>query len=228
MSALDVTDGAPLDAVDSATNQGAALDGLPVDAADGAELARYAVAAVRARLSGAGPDRSVPASPALRALGGTFVTLTSGGRLRGCIGSIDPARPRYLDVRRNATRAMRDPRLPPVTAAEWPTLDIEVSVLNTPQPLTVAGPHELLAALRPGVDGLLLTDGARRATFLPSVWEKLPDPARFLSGLLRKGGWPQWAPGLVVERYTAAKFADHSPRAPLPFAGSAAGRAGAG
>jgi uncharacterized protein len=183
--------------------------------AEGAELMVLAVAAVAARLSGGAIRRPEPVSAALRACGASFVTLEVGGDLRGCIGTLEPARPLYLDVTRNAARAMRDPRLPPVTAADWPELDVTVSVLSTPQPMVAPDLEALLADLRPGVDGLLLTDGVRRATFLPKVWTKVPEPDRFVAALLRKGGWPDsWPPRLAVRRYTAVEFHDRSPREP--------------
>lgn len=182
--------------------------------ADGAVLARLAAAAVRARLTGQPPDGRLPAAQSLRAIGASFVTLECAGALRGCIGTLEPVRPLYRDVTRNAVRAMADPRLPPVTADEWPVLDVKVSVLSGPEPLLVAGPAELLASLRPGVDGLTLADGQRQATFLPAVWAKLPDPEHFLLALLDKGGWPagQWPAGLTAQRYTAAEYRDTTPR----------------
>jgi AmmeMemoRadiSam system protein A len=182
--------------------------------ADGAVLARLAAAAVRARLTGQPLDGHPPAAQPLRATGASFVTLECDGTLRGCIGTLEPVRPLYRDVVRNAVRAMIDPRLPPVTAAEWPMLEVKVSVLSGAEPLLAAGPAELLATLRPGVDGLILTDGERRATFLPAVWAKLPDPEHFLRALLDKGGWPpgQWPAGLTAQRYTAAEYRDTTPR----------------
>lgn len=182
--------------------------------ADGADLAGLAAEAVRRRLAGAPADGRIPASRALRATGASFVTLETAGALRGCIGTLEPARPLYRDVTRNAIRAMSDPRLPPVTTDEWPVLDIKVSVLSGPEPLLVAGPAELLASLRPGVDGLILADDHHRATFLPAVWAKLPDPEHFLQALLEKGGWSGgiWPDGLTAHRYTAAEYRDLSPR----------------
>jgi AMMECR1 domain-containing protein len=112
---------------------------------------------------------------------------------------------------------MSDPRLPPVGPDDWPWLDVTVSVLSTPEPVPAADLDSLISLLRPGIDGLLITDGQRRATFLPAVWRKEPDPAGFLAALLAKGGWPAgyWAPGMAVRRYTAAEFHDPSPRTPL-------------
>lgn len=111
---------------------------------------------------------------------------------------------------------MTDPRVPPVTEADWPRLDVTVSVLSPPEPLPSPTLAALLAALRPGIDGLILVAGRRRATFLPKVWEKLPTPDRFVAALLAKGGWPAggWPPGLSATRYTAVEFHDRSPRWP--------------
>ena len=128
------------------------------------------------------------------------MTLEAAGRLRGCIGTIEAARPLYLDVIRNAQRAMRDPRMPPVAVSEWPELDVKVAVLTPGEAVPAASRAEFLAALRPGVDGVVITDGKRRATFLPAVWAKLPEPERFVAALLAKGGWPEvgWPADLVA------------------------------
>jgi AmmeMemoRadiSam system protein A len=183
--------------------------------AQGLTLARLAVATVAAHLRHESPDGRPPDVPALRALGASFVTLENRGRLRGCVGTLDAVRPLYRDVMRNARRAMRDPRLPEVTGADWPRLDIKVSILSRPEPVPVDSRDDLLDRLRPGVDGVLLTAGVRRATFLPAVWQKLADPERFVAALLVKGGWPAqgWPDGLTVARYTSIEFVDRSPRA---------------
>jgi AmmeMemoRadiSam system protein A len=194
-----------------------------VSLADGALLARLAAAAVGARLGGREPSvdgaltQSVLSRPVLLAKGASFVTLERHGALRGCVGSLEASRPLYRDVLRNAVRAMADPRLPPVGTDDWPDLDVKVSVLGAPQPLPSRTRGELLAALRPGIDGLILTDGQRRATFLPAVWSKLPEPDRYVSALLRKGGWPAdaWPDGLVARRYGSLEFRDPAPRAVL-------------
>jgi uncharacterized protein len=184
---------------------------------DGASLARLAAHAVGSRLVGRAPEPSTPVAPALLAPGASFVTLERGGSLRGCVGTLMPARPLYRDVVRNALRAMVDPRLPPVTCDDWPDLDVKVSVLSGSQQVPAASVDELAAALRPGIDGLLLIDGARRATFLPAVWQKLAEPDRFVAALLVKGGWPAacWPPGMTAHRYTSAEFRDPAPRAAL-------------
>ncbi|MET7393451.1 AmmeMemoRadiSam system protein A [Dactylosporangium sp. NPDC005572] len=184
---------------------------------DGRLLACLAADAVRARLSGARLVARLPLDGALHATGASFVTLERSGVLRGCVGSLEPVRPLHRDVVRNAVRAMTDPRLPPVTHDDWPLLDVKVSVLGPPAPIPAGDGAQVLAALVPGTHGLILDDGRRRATFLPSVWTKLPEPQRFLTALLRKGGWPdgEWPPGVSAWRYGSSEFHDHSPRAPL-------------
>lgn len=191
----------------------------PVSTEHGRQLTSLAVATVRARLLDAA-DTPVAVDPPLAEPGACFVTLQRDGRLRGCIGSLQAIRPLYQDVIHNATRAMRDPRLPPVDAQDWPQLDVSVSVLTAPVEFPVAGRAELLSALRPGIDGLLLTDSRRRATFLPTVWEKLTDPGQFLDQLLRKGGWPagEWPADIRVSRYRSVEFTDRAPRGPLAVA----------
>jgi AmmeMemoRadiSam system protein A len=182
--------------------------------AEGALLAKLAAAAVGARLTGVeGEPIEVP--PLLAEPGASFVTLERQGALRGCVGTLEAIRPLYEDVQRNAVRAMHDPRLPAVTVDDWPDLDVKVSVLTAPEPLPVAGRDELLAAVRPGVDGLIITDGPRRATFLPAVWAKLPEPDRFLDALLAKAGLTGWPEGLAVRRYESIEFRDPAPRPAL-------------
>jgi len=142
--------------------------------------------------------------------GASFVTLTKYGQLRGCIGSLEPRRPLVLDVRENAvSAAFHDPRFPPVRPDELGVLDIEVSVLSPPQPLSYDGLDDLIARLRPGVDGVVIEHGWNRATFLPQVWEKLPDPHEFLQHLCLKAYLPSDAyrhPGLDVYTYQVEKF----------------------
>ncbi len=154
-----------------------------------------------------------PAPGWATAPGACFVTLTVRGgrpeRLRGCIGSLQAWRPLAADVRGNAVAAAtRDHRFPPVQAAELEDLRIEVSVLSGSTPIAFAGQQDLLAGLRPGVDGLVLAWGGHRGTFLPQVWEQLPDPRDFLDQLKRKAGLPAswWSEDAVVERYTVTAW----------------------
>lgn len=127
--------------------------------------------------------------PALRAPGASFVTLTIAGQLRGCIGALEPYQPLAEDVREHAVAAaLEDPRFPRVSPAEAGRIQIEISRLTFPKPLEYASPEDLLARLRPHVDGVILRDGLRRATFLPQVWEKIPAAAEFLDNLCYKMG----------------------------------------
>jgi len=129
------------------------------------------------------------ASPSLKAPGASFVTLTVRGALRGCIGALEPYQPLMLDVREHALAAgLEDPRFPPVTAAELDQIEIEISRLTMPIHLDYRDADDLLDRLRPNVDGVILRDGRRRATFLPQVWEKIPDKAEFLDNLCYKMG----------------------------------------
>lgn len=135
----------------------------------------------------------------------SFVTLHREGELRGCTGSLVPDAPLVVGVARNAFRsAFADPRFPPLARAEQDSLEISVSVLSPLEPLGARSERELLAKLRPGIDGLVLREGERGATFLPSVWEGLPEPGAFLDALRRKAGLPEghWSDALRFERYT--------------------------
>lgn len=125
----------------------------------------------------------------LRQPGASFVTLTINGDLRGCIGALEAYQSLAEDVREHAAAAaLDDYRFPPVTREEIPLLEIEISYLTAPQPLNYTQPAELPGLLHPGIDGVILLDGFRRATFLPQVWEKIPDPKDFLSQLCLKMG----------------------------------------
>lgn len=125
----------------------------------------------------------------LQAEGSSFVTLTVRGQLRGCIGSLEPYQPLAEDVREHAVAAaLHDPRFPPVEEAELNGIRIEVSRLTDPIPLDYKNADDLLSKLCPHVDGIILRDGFHRATFLPQVWEKIPDRADFLDNLCYKMG----------------------------------------
>jgi AmmeMemoRadiSam system protein A len=128
-------------------------------------------------------------TPRLQANGASFVTLTSDGELRGCIGALEAYQPLALDVSEHAVAAaLQDPRFPPVQVSELNGIKIEVSCLTDPVELKYSSIEDLLAKLRPHVDGVILRDGFRRATFLPQVWEKIPDPEGFLDHLCYKMG----------------------------------------
>jgi AmmeMemoRadiSam system protein A len=128
-------------------------------------------------------------TPLLQAKGAAFVTLTIDGQLRGCVGALQPYQPLAEDVREHAiAAALQDYRFPPVRPEELPNIRIEISRLTIPQPLNYKDANDLLAKLRPGIDGVILRDGMRRATFLPQVWEQLPDKEEFLSHLSAKMG----------------------------------------
>ncbi len=146
----------------------------------------------------------------LREEGASFVTLTIHGELRGCIGALEAYQPLADDVQEHAVAAsLRDPRFPPVGESELSRIRLEVSRLTAPHPLEYSSGDDLLKKLRPHVDGVILKDGFRRATFLPQVWEKIPDPAEFLDHLCQKMGA---RPGLwrdaklVVQTYQVEEF----------------------
>ncbi len=152
--------------------------------------------------------------PELRARRASFVTLHEDGALRGCIGALEPRLPLVVDVAENAFKAaFEDPRFPPVRAHELPRLEVSVSVLSPLELLPVESEEELLRVVRPGVDGLLLVAGPWRGTFLPDVWESLPDPRDFVRELKRKAGLPPvgWPPGARVYRYTTVVVKEESP-----------------
>lgn len=127
--------------------------------------------------------------PELQAHGACFVTLTHGDSLRGCIGSLEARQPLAVDVQEHAgDAAFRDFRFPPLTESELAGLHVEISVLSAPEPLKYNTPEELPGLLNPGIDGVVLSRGMRRATFLPQVWEKVTDPNSFLDMLCEKMG----------------------------------------
>ena len=136
-----------------------------------------------------------------------FVTLAVQGELNGCIGSMEPKDPLGVAVARRAyDAAFDDPRLPNLTWRDYEHLSVEISILTPMEELHVTSEEELLVVLRPGVDGLFIESGPRRATFLPAVWDDLPDPRTFLDHLYAKAGLRAWAPGLRTFRYEAEKL----------------------
>ena len=155
------------------------------------------------------PEARVRPHAALDRPGATFVTLKQDGELRGCIGSLEAHRLLAIDVRRNAlAAAFSDPRFPPLAAQELEVTTVEVSLLSPASRVEVADEEDLLARLEPGVDGIVLELGRRRATFLPQVWETLPDPRDFIGALKRKAGMPAdfWSAEMRVSRYTVSKW----------------------
>lgn len=129
------------------------------------------------------------ADPAFQSTKGVFVTLTIGKQLRGCIGNLAASSNVLEGVKRNALNAaFNDYRFMPLSQEELPEVTIEISVLTAPLPLKFSGPDDLIAKLRPGVDGVILHLGTASATFLPQVWEQLPKTEEFLGHLCQKAG----------------------------------------
>ena len=144
---------------------------------------------------------------------GTFVTLTIEGNLRGCIGHIIPQESLIEGVRVNAINAaFRDPRFRPLSKKEWEKIKIEVSILTDPKPLEYSDADDLLNKLRPGIDGVIIKKGFSQATFLPQVWEQLPDKKEFLTHLCMKVGLDgsEWKKEeLEVSTYQVQAFEEH-------------------
>jgi len=136
------------------------------------------------------PDIDLPQyPPSLQKDGASFVTLTILGNLRGCIGALEAFQPLAIDVQEHAiAAALQDFRFPQVQPSELPHITIEISVLSASVPLHYDHPDDLISRLKPHIDGVVLRDGFRKATFLPQVWEKIPDPEHFLSQLCLKMG----------------------------------------
>jgi AmmeMemoRadiSam system protein B/AmmeMemoRadiSam system protein A len=183
-------------------------DAAGLDASDRATLLAAARSALADHLGGRPVRVDLDdAPPALRRPGASFVTLRhTGGQLRGCIGTMEPHAPLLADVAANAVKAAtRDPRFVPVRPHELSGLEVHVSVLSPLEPLAVGSLEALAAAVRPGVDGLLVEAGHHRGTFLPAVWEQLPDANAFLTHLWAKAGLPPgaWPADLQVWRYEA-------------------------
>jgi len=147
--------------------------------------------------------------PALHETGASFVTLSKNGLLRGCMGQLEARRQLGLDVSHNAiAAAFQDPRFPPVSGTEWPELAVEVSVLGPVQYAYCPTEEDCLRQIVPFEDGVILSSGFRRATFLPQVWEQLPDPQQFIAHLLAKAGFPAdgWPADMSLGRYQISKY----------------------
>lgn len=160
------------------------------------------------------PHSQAADCPELHDMGATFVTLTQHGNLRGCIGSLEAWRPLARDVQENAmAAAFHDPRFEPLSADELPVTRVEVSLLTPAEPISFSSEADALAQLRPNVDGVIFTAGHRRSTFLPQVWEQLPEPAVFMAHLKQKAGLPAsyWGSDVRLERYTVKKWKEAAP-----------------
>lgn len=188
------------------------MPSVTIDSAARRELLELAHTSIERGLA---EDRLTPAptvgTPTLQLLRATFVTLQVHGALRGCCGSIEPRWTLAEDVWRNAwASAFADPRFPPLTSQEYADIGLHISVLSPLERVSVASESELWAALRPGIDGLLLQLDAARATFLPVVWESLPDPVEFVQQLKLKAGWRSdfWSPRIEAWRYYTESFGE--------------------
>ncbi len=150
-------------------------------------------------------------APWLAEHGACFVTLTQSGELRGCIGTLQAHRPLLADVKSNAvSAAMHDPRFMPLGIAELDITAVEISLLSPTAAMDVRDEADALAQMRPNVDGIVFEFGRYRSTFLPQVWEDLPQPRHFLAMLRRKAGLPEdfWEEGVKLSRYTVTKWSE--------------------
>lgn len=155
------------------------------------------------------PEPDCNGNPVLSELGATFVTLMQNGDLRGCIGSLEAKRPLGEDVMANAVNAaFHDPRFTPLKDEELKVTEVEVSLLSPMEPIAFASEQDALRQLRPGIDGVVLAFVQYRATFLPQVWEQLPEPQAFLARLKHKAGLPEhfWSPEIKLYKYTVTKW----------------------
>ncbi len=136
----------------------------------------------------------------------TFVTLEIHNQLRGCIGTLTAYQPLVSDVADHAyAAAFSDPRFPRLQRNELSLLELHISILSLPEPMSFDSEEQLIQQLRPGIDGLILTEGVYKGTFLPAVWESLKEPKEFLQHLKQKAGLSlnYWSNTIKVERYTA-------------------------
>ncbi len=188
-------------------------DGAPGFAEEhGRTLLEIARNSIEAAL-GVSELKLLPEEPWLKSAHATFVTLTQNGGLRGCIGSLEAQRPLGEDISHNArAAALSDPRFAPLARDELAATRIEVSLLSTPKLLAFADHADLIAQLRPADDGLILECGGARATFLPQVWENLPDPEQFLAELKRKAGLsPRDSTAKCrIQRYSVLKWKEEA------------------
>jgi len=176
----------------------------------GKTLLKLARASIAGQL-GVAFDFQLPNETWLEEPHASFVTLHKNGALRGCIGSLSAHRSLAEDVAANAVAAaFHDPRFAPLSVNEFDALDIEVSLLSRPEKLLFTSESELISLLRPHIDGLILSCGANRGTFLPQVWGQLPEPAQFIAHLKQKTGLPAdfWSHDIEIERYSVEAFCE--------------------
>ena len=181
-----------------------------MDAEHGRTLLAIARGAIARQLGESAPPFEL--APWLQEPGATFVTLQVNGELRGCMGSLLAKKPLREDVETNArAAAFHDSRFAPLSRREYPGIEIEVSLLSPVEIVAFASEQQLLTLLRPGMDGVVLEYGWQRGTFLPQVWDQLPDPETFLAHLKQKAGLPVdfWSDGIRISRYTVAKWREH-------------------
>jgi AmmeMemoRadiSam system protein A len=176
----------------------------------GEALVRWARARIAQEVGGV--VATPPTGPWCDERGATFVTLRwADGTLQGCIGSLEPHRPIIADVAHNAiASAFHDPRSAPLTLADVDKMHVELSILSPLEPIEFHDEASAIAALREGVDGVVLQWGGHRGTFLPSMWPVLGEPRNFLRELKRKAGLPRdfWEADVALQRYTVEKFVD--------------------
>ncbi len=184
---------------------------LHTEAAD--TLLPIARAAIGAQLGKAHPADESAAW--LREPGASFITLNLDHKLRGCIGSLRAHRPLLDDIKANAlAAAFKDPRFKPLSAIEYDSIVVEISLLSDLTPLSFSDEGTALAQLQPHVHGVIFEYGHHRSTYLPQVWESFADPAMFLATLKQKAGLPPnfWEPGVKLHTYTVAKFSESPPQ----------------
>jgi hypothetical protein len=176
------------------------------------EIGQVLIAIARATISSALGEPVSKTSedfPWLQELGACFVTLTKNQQLRGCIGTLEAYRPLLVDVKSNAyAAAFRDPRFSPLIAEELPHTSIEISLLSPMQAMEFSSEKDALAQLKPNIDGVVFEYGHYRSTFLPQVWEQLPDAEMFMARLKHKAGLqPEfWDKEVKLYRYTVDKW----------------------
>lgn len=196
---------------------------VPEATRDGRALPAIARAAIAARFGS--HDPGPPAPDWLHEPGSCFVTLTQQGKLRGCIGRVQPRRSLLDDIRANAVAvAFAERRFPQLLPDELPITRIAVSVLSPLTSFDAPTEAEAVRLLRPGIDGVLLTHGWQRGVYLPQVWQTLPEPAQFLSSLKAKAGLDPdlWDGQVTFSRFTATTYAEDEPAGPPQTAQPAA------